>query len=228
MTKAPAARDERREMFFALVGPHVKRLGYFVRHVLAYREAIGDLRPGELAADDVVDALLLRAYREFLRHPPPHRFKHWLAGLARRQLAVDVERLKSWHGRTPVHTEDDVPETPPELLASRLGEDVLDFHEPEEDLRVEDVIPDLELVTPEEQAGADELRRSVDAALAGLPREWREVLLLHHVEGVQGDELARLAGKSPVEVAQILDLARQYVRQRLVETGYARPAGPAV
>jgi hypothetical protein len=38
---------------------------YFVRHQIAYLEAIGNLTTGELTPDDVVDEVLLRAYREF-------------------------------------------------------------------------------------------------------------------------------------------------------------------
>ena len=213
-------REQRsREMFFALVGPHIKRLYHFVRHVLAYREAIGDLRLGELSADDVVDAVLVRAYQEFITHPPPRKLKGWLIGLAREQLAADVRRLMAWHERTPVHTEDDVPETPPEEFVSRLGEEILDFYEPEENLKVEDVVADLDLTTPEEQAETDELRWCVDSALAGLPREWREILLLRYVEGLSGPELARVAGKPPAEVERLLDQTRQYLRQRLVESG---------
>lgn len=223
MKPAAALRAQcSREVFFGLVGPHVKRLYHFVRHVLAYREAIGDLQPGELSADDVVDAILVRAYQEFVTHPPRRTLKRWLIALAREQLAADVRRLVSWHERTPVRTEDDVPDTPPEEFVSRLGEEILDFYEPEEDLKVEDIVPDLDLTTPDERAETDELRWCVESALAGLPREWREVLLLHHVEGLSGAELARVTGKSPAELDRILDQARSYLRQRLVESGYTR------
>lgn len=44
-----------------------------------------------------------------------------------------------------------------------------EFHGPDEDLEVEDLIPDLDLTTPEERAEIDEVRWCVDAALAGLP-----------------------------------------------------------
>jgi RNA polymerase sigma factor (sigma-70 family) len=226
MVASPAPREQRsRELFFELVGPHLTRLHHLVRHLLRYREATGDLRAGEVAPEELVDAVVVRAYREFVRHPPPGRpLKRWLVGLAREEVARELRRRKSWDARTPVHTEDDVPETPPEEAVSRLGEEILEFYEPEEDLRVEDVVPDLDLVGPEEQAESDELRWSVDAALAGLPREWREIVLLHHVEGLSGAELARVAGKSTDEVEHVLELAREYLRQRLVESGRALAA----
>jgi RNA polymerase sigma factor (sigma-70 family) len=222
MAASPAPHEPRsRELFFELVGPHLTRLYHLVRHLLRYREATGDLRPGEMVPEELVDAVVVRAYREFVRQPPRRPLKRWLVGLAREEVARETRRRKSWDARTPVHTEDDVPETPPEEAVSRLGEEILDFYEPEEDLRVEDVVPDLDLVGPEEQAESDELRWSVDAALAGLPREWREIVLLHHVEGLSGAELARIAGKSIDEVEHVLELAREYLRQRLVESGRA-------
>jgi DNA-directed RNA polymerase specialized sigma24 family protein len=101
-----------------------------------------------------------------------------------------VARLKSWHAHTPVHTDEDVPETPPEELVSRLGEETLDFHEPDEDLKVEDLVPDLDLPSPEPHAERDELRWWLETALAGLPSAWREILLLRHVEGLPGSTCA--------------------------------------
>ena len=208
-----------RQAFFSLVAPHVKHVYHFVRHQLRYHEAIGDLRPGELNADEVVDAVLLRAYREFVRAPRRRSLRRWLIDLARDEVAAEVKQLKSWDARTPVRTEAHVPETPPTERVSTLGEEILDFYEPDEDLKVEDVIPDLDVPTPEDETEARELQWCVDEALAGLPSEWREVVLLHHVDGMAGPELARAAGKPQPEVERILERARDYLRQRLVESG---------
>ena len=228
MAASPAPREQRsRELFFELVGPHLTRLSHVVRHLLRYHEATGDLRPGEVASEEVVDAVVVRAYRGFVRQSPQRPLKRWLVGLAREEVARETRRQKSWDSRAPVHTEDDVAETPPEEAVSRLGEEILEFYEPDQDLRVEDVVPDLDLVGPDQQAESDELRWSVDAALAGLPREWREIVLLHHVEGLSGAELARVAGKSSDEVEHVLELAREYLRQRLVEAGRALRAAPS-
>src|SRR5688572_7846028 len=209
----------RRQMFFAVVGPHVKHLYHVVRHQLAYHEAVGDLRPGELTAEEVVDAVLVRAYGEYVKHPPRQRLRSWLLGLAREQLAAEVRRLRSWHERTPVRTEDDVPETPPTEAVSRMGEEILEFYEPDEDLKVEDVLADLDVTTPEEVAEAHEVQSCVDAALAGLPADWRELLLRHYDDGLRGAELARAVGKPEPEAQRALAHARAYLRQRLVESG---------
>jgi hypothetical protein len=72
MEPEAAPREQRsREMFFALVGPHVKRVYHFVRHVLGYHQAIGNLRPGELSPEEAVDAALVPAMSAPHRSPDP-------------------------------------------------------------------------------------------------------------------------------------------------------------
>lgn len=208
-----------RALFLALVGRHLKSLYHFVRHRLGYLEAVGDVLPGELTADEIVDAVLLRAYREFVKDPRERQIKGWLLGLAREQLDAEVERLKAWRTRTPVRTEHDYPDTPPTEWVSTLGDETLDFHELDEDLKIEDVIPDIEAPTPGEQVETRELRWCVDTALAGMPAEWRRAVLLRHVEGLTGVELARALRRSELETRRILEQARAYLRQKLVESG---------
>jgi DNA-directed RNA polymerase specialized sigma24 family protein len=111
-----------------------------------------------------------------------------------------------------VRLEDDVPETPPEEHVSRLGEEILEFYEPDEDLKIEDVLADLEVATPEEETEARDLQWCVDAALAGLPDQWRELLLLRYVDGLTGAELATAAGKP--EAARVLERGHIYFAYR--------------
>ena len=58
-------------------------------------------------------------------------------------------------------------------------------------------------------------------ALEALPREWRRTLQMSHVEERSEAEIARRLRKPEPEVKRILDYARQYLRQRLVESGCA-------
>jgi RNA polymerase sigma factor (sigma-70 family) len=207
-----------RESFFVLMARHLSSLYHFVRHQLAYLEAVGELMPGELVADDVVDAVAARAYREFPSAPSGRALRRRLVQLAREQLRTEVARLTSWRQRTPVRTEDDVPETPPEQAVRALGDEILDFHEPDEDLKVEDIIEDLDVEMPDEVAATHEVQGCVDAALAGLPAEWRRAVILYHVEDLKREELARALGRSKDESERILEHARAYLRERLTES----------
>jgi hypothetical protein len=144
-------------MFFTLVARHLEQLSDFVRHQIAYLEAIGDLTTGELTPDDVIDEVLLRAYRELDGNVDEHTLHRRLTALVRETLeaAVNSARVAPPHARAP--------------------------------LKLEDLVPDLETPTPE-------------------------------------DEAAR--GVSTPEMHRVLDRARHYVRQRLVESGcrFRRPA----
>jgi len=59
--------ESNRQRFFSPMGRHLSELYHVVRHELAYREAVGDLLPGEVAVEDVVDSALLSAYRELVK-----------------------------------------------------------------------------------------------------------------------------------------------------------------
>lgn len=218
MNDRGAVEQRTRELFLPLIGRHLNGLYHYVRHQLAYLQSVGDLLPDELTPEDVVDAVLLRAYREFVNDPPERKIRSWLIRLAREHLTAEVRRLRGERERT-VHIEEDIPETPPEEYVSTLGEEILYFHEPEEDLKLEDVIPDLKVPTPEQEAERAELRRCLEAALAGMPRTWRRALLLRHAAGLSGPALARALRKPPPDVERMLVTARAYLRQRLVESG---------
>ena len=224
MSADPSSRhgpseQRNRELFFWLISQHLKNLYHFVRHQIAYFQASGDLLPGELTAEEVVDAVILRAYRAFAKNPREGKIKAWLIQLAREHLQAEVKRWKSWRNRTPARTGTDIPDVPPEEWVTTLGEERLDFYEPDEDLKLEDVLPDLELPTPEDEAETREVQACVSAALAGLPGEWRRALLLRHVDGLAGSQLAQAIGKPEPEVQRILEHAGGYLRERLLESG---------
>lgn len=219
MTPATSVAQRRRALFVSLVGPHLERLRRFVGQELAYFQAVGILGKGELTTDDVVDAVLLSAYREFVKdRGVPEIRRSWLMRLAIKQIESEVRRLASERGRT-VHIEDDVPDTPPAEAVSTLGEEILYFYEPDEDLKLEDVIADLDVPSPEEKAATEELRQCVNAALTAMPKEWRRVLLLRHVDGLTGAELAATVGTTKAQVKRLLESAREDLRRRLLESG---------
>ena len=213
------SEKQNREKFFSLAGQHLQRLYEFVRHRLAYFESLGDLVPGELAAEDVVDAVLLRASHEFVKEPAGREILSWLIELATEQLRSEVKRLKSERNRK-VRIEEDIPETPPIEEVSTLGDEILDFYQPDEDLKLEDIFPDVEISTPEEMAAAkEELLRCVNASLAAMPKEWRRALRLRHAEGFTDAELADALHKAAPEIERILEYGRQHLRQSLIESG---------
>src|SRR5437899_11361817 len=52
--QAASSDENRRDVCFSLITPHLNRLHHFVRHLLSYAQAMGDLMPGYLTPQDVV------------------------------------------------------------------------------------------------------------------------------------------------------------------------------
>lgn len=73
--------------------------------------------------------------------------------------------------------------------------------------------------SPFEEAAASESERRIEAALAGLPLHYREVLLLVGVEGLALSEAAAVCGISNVALRQQLSRARAMLARRLEARG---------
>jgi RNA polymerase sigma factor (sigma-70 family) len=213
------AEQANREQFFTLVNSHLDPLYEHVRHQIAYLESIGDLVAGQVSVEDVVDEVLLRAFREFSKRPQEREIGSWLTELANQQLRRQVGRTRA-ERRTNVPIEKDIPEVPPVEEIKTLGEEIFEYYQPDEDLKLEDVFPDMDVSSPEEFVAAkEELLRCINAALAGMPQEWRRALRLRHTEGLTSEELSEALDKDEAEIEQILEYAREHLRQSLIESG---------
>ena len=137
-----------REAFFALVNPHLKRLYQFMQHVIGYSEMMGDILPEELTPEEVADGALVRAYRDFLSGRSIRDVKNWLIRIAIDELDAQINQWKVERERS-VAIETDIPETTSE--EDMVQEEMFEFYQPDEDLKLEDVIPDPKAMTPEQE-----------------------------------------------------------------------------
>jgi len=208
----PAERAAR----FALVEPHLDRLYDFIRRELAVRRLSGELSPRGVSAEEVLDAVVLEACTG--EKPDDEPVDRWLLRLATARIDAEVRRERAAR-RGEVRIEEKVPPTPPELWVSTLGEEILDFYEPEEKLRLEDLLPDGDVPTPEDAAARREIRRWLDRVLAALPAAWRLAFVLHHAEGLSEREVARVLGAPEADVRSMLEHARDFIQERVRETG---------
>jgi RNA polymerase sigma factor (sigma-70 family) len=213
------SREQRdREVFFANLSRYMNGLYQYAQHLLRYYQALGDLPPGQIDVDDIVDTAVLGAYRELGKAGTDRDLRQQLMKIARSYVQHEVRRMIARKELT-ISKEEDVPQTPPEEEVSLLGEEIFEFFEPDEDLKVEDVVPDVDVPTPDEAAETTEWQQCVNSALAGMPVEWRQALILRFGQGLKGEALAHAVGKPLSETSLVLDRARAYLRQRLVEAG---------
>jgi RNA polymerase sigma factor (sigma-70 family) len=216
--KATSREQQGREAFFAQLSRYMSGLYRYAQHLLNYYQALGDLPPGHLDVEDIVDTAVLGAYRELGKEAAHRDLRERLMEIARCYVQSEAARMTA-RSQLTVSKEEPVPETPPEQEIYQQGEQMFDFFEPDEALKVEDVVPDLDVPTPDEAVETAELQQCVNAALAGMPAEWRRALVLRFTQGVKGAALAQALGKSAPETSRLLERARAYLRQRLVESG---------
>lgn len=207
-----------RALLLDLIQTNLNMLYNFCRREIAACLATGDLPRGYLTVEDLVDAVVLRAAREFHQRPASLPFDRWLLKLAVEQIEDEVKRIRGEVAQT-VPIEEDTPETPPDEQVRTLGDEIYDFYQPDEDLRLEDILPAPFVPTPEQVVESRDVQRYVNRTLAKLPATWRRAFVLMHVEGCDLAETAQILGMQEDEVARAVESAREFLRQKLIETG---------
>ncbi len=89
-------------------------------------------------------------------------------------------------------------------------------------MRLEDLIVDERVPTPEEALARRELRQHINRTLARLPRRWRAAFVLYAVEGLTLEEVARVTRRPVEEVRRSVESARAFLRECLTDVGARR------
>ena len=153
---------------------------------IAYHVANGEWLPGEVAAEDLVAAIVVRARRAFDSKPLDRDFKGWLFSVADEEIVAELRQAQRHHD---------------------------DFFK---DLSQLPGVP-----TPEQIVESKELQEYINRTLASLPCAWRRAFTLRDIEDLPVAEIARIMTRSEADVERDLEHARQYLRERLIESGLA-------
>jgi len=99
----------------------------------------------------------------------------------------------------------------PNVKAS--DEPELQFHQPDESITGETVIPDARVSTPEQILASDEMLRLIASALRDLGSGPREAFILHTIEGFSVDEITGITGLPADRVLTFISAAREHLRK---------------
>jgi len=145
-------------------------------------------------AEDLTQEVYLKAWRSLRSLKSPKAFVTWL-----HRIAINVYRdwSKSAAHRMELasaHPEEDPdgPEIDVESLPSRSP-------------------------SPHREAEMSEVRRAVEEAIASLPESYREVVVMHHIEGLGVREIAESLGIPQGTVMSRLARARKALRDKLAK-----------
>ncbi len=190
---------------------NLPRLERFVERQILYRESLGELMTDQVATEEVVAEAIATALGDELEKPERLKIEPWLYRIASdaigRVAASDHDSSRdisiSLEGRHGIQN----------VLAS--DEARLQFHQPDDSLREEDIIADGNAGNPELMASRQELITLVQLALRHASPTDREVFILHAVEGFTQEEIAAITNHTLEEVRASVRKARQHLQRAL-------------
>ena len=185
------ARDEVRELVARARSGETEAFELLYRNHQAgiFTFIRSQVRQPELAAD-LTQETFVRAWESLGRLREEAAFKGWL-----HRIAANLIRDEVTSGRARL-----------ELVASALADN-------DGEVRAQ---PAARVSNgPEEMALTRETSREVWAALGTLPAEQRAAVIMHHLEGMGVQEIAKAMGVRPGTVMSRLARAREALRQRL-------------
>ena len=158
-----------------------------------YAQVVG--RTGNFAsAEDIVQETFVEAYRSLKSLKDPVKFRAWVRGIA---MNLSNEWIRKRKPNVPIGNMDDSKE------AAIHG----------------DVLPDtfVRLPTaPDNEYEMEEMRNQIFGAVERLPEKYREVVLLHYMEGLKYREIAEMLEVPESTVLGRLQVGRDQLREDLM------------
>jgi DNA-directed RNA polymerase specialized sigma24 family protein/ribosome-associated translation inhibitor RaiA len=189
------------------VNVNLSRLERFVEREIYFREAQEAVAPDTLTKEEVIDETIAAALGDGAEKPERLALEPWLYRLALRALD-ELSRADETNGHA-VHLEESARRQ--NVKASDEAE--LQFHQPDESITGETVIPDSRVATPEQIMASDELLRLIASALRDLGSGPREAFILYAMEGFTVDEIVAITGLPADRVLAFISAARDHLRK---------------
>ena len=204
---------EEQMSFRQAIQPHLSMLRRLARFEIDHLRARGQLMSDYPSADDLMDEVLARAYRDpdLLKEPQ---------NVARKlfRIVIDVAQEEAARDRTRRRTLSLEGPPPREPTDIEIDETFYDFFQPDEATKVEDLAADRSS-DPEEVVIRNEMRQRFASLLANLPAAWRRAIILTRVEDMPLATVARVLSTTEDEVRDWLDRADNFIRARLADEG---------
>lgn len=205
-----------RQLFTNIVLPWLAGLTDFVQRELAYLQAEDRIAHGYPSATDVIDEVLVHALESADIDALGEMVTPWLHGLVVDVLARYVAEHRSQ-----------------QLESARLDEPVsntsLDIEPADDDwlgekLRLEELLPAKDGANPLDVINFAETQRQALTQLRNLPTRWRRVISLCYLDDMPIETIAVNLNMGRDEVRAIAEAGLEFLREQLLEQGYAPPA----
>ncbi len=188
------------------VNVNLARLERFVEREIYFREAQEAVPPDTLTKDEVIDETIAAALGNGQEKPERLALEPWLYRLALQALD-ELSRTDESNSNAVC-----LEESTRRRNVKGSDEAELQFHQPDESITGETVIPDARVATPEQILASDEMLRLIASALRDVGSGPREAFILHAIEGFTVDEITVITGHPADRVFQFISAAREHLR----------------
>lgn len=188
------------------VNANLARLDRFVERELHFRENSGQIQAHSVDKEEVIDEAIARALGDGLEKPERLSVEPWLYQLAVRVINELGPRDQS------DGSELRLSDSAWKRNVQGSDEPVLQYHQPDEGLTGENVIPDTRMATPEQITYSGEMMALLQFALATLQPVDRNAFFLFAIEGFSPDEISAISDQSIESVKSSISAARDLLR----------------
>ncbi len=189
------------------ISTNLDKIENYIRRELYHRALVDHFPPGVLQPQALVDEVFLDVSSRVRSKPENVSMEQWMFQLARETVSRKIEELME--NRDQPHLDESAP------APDRWDDEVLNFYQPDEALRLEDLVRDNHSSSPEELLAKEETEEAVQKIIAGLKPSVRESFVLFALEGFNSDEVAMITGKAPAQVLNDVEQARSHLRRHL-------------
>lgn len=187
-----------RDTFKRITEPLVPELLEMAGREIRYQSYLGKLNKSAIQPEDLVGETLIRAWEHRAQRPEGMGLKGWLMAVQRLTLGRIIAQEYNFSRLASVSLESPLPKEP----AHDYDESFLEWYQPDDFNRWEDLIPD-DLPTPEEMAIEHE------AATYGMEPDEREAMYLYHQHQLPIQEVAYIIRRTVGNTVSMLEAGAQ-------------------
>ncbi len=184
---------------------HLEKLENYVRREIYYQVIQGQLPPGMIEPQAIVDDVFLFITSRPEAKPTSLTVEQWMIQTARAILGQRMEEIEDH--RDELHVEESASEK------SDWEDEDLNFYQPDESLSMGDLFENDNVSNPEEILEREEAEEELHRSVAALPLNVRESFILFALEGFTSDEVSMMTGRKAQEILDEVEQAREILKK---------------
>lgn len=209
-------QNDNQKGFVELLRSHLQHLRDHARRELIIAQSEGNIRPGEVTVQDLIDDTIARAWDEWHQRPRGEPLDQWLVGLLHDVL--DEREVKA-NGDGNAKDSDLFEANPdwPHAGENQWAVENNPYWPFADPLAGDETLPDKDSAQPWTKLTDDETRRLILNELKRFSPDQRRAFMLYALDGWTLGEIAQIQHRSEREVQADIEAVRTALRDRLTK-----------